>query len=64
MDNYLSRVPQDKAMSIAVSYLGGPSHELWILFKRTEGGALVNCWYLLKEASKQMFENMNRAKIS
>ena len=62
--NYILNDQNSFALSIEVSYLEGPAHEWWILYKETLGGQQGTAWPLLKEALIRRFESLNRVKIA
>ncbi len=36
MNNYLAGTSDEEALAIGISYLHGPAHEWWIVYKETE----------------------------
>ena len=64
MSNYLKKIADPEAMSIAVSYLQGAAHEWWIKFKETEDGRVIITWPQLKEALISRFDTLNKEKVA
>ncbi len=53
MNNYLAGTSDEDALAIAISYLHGPAHEWWIVYKETEDGRNVT-----------HFETLNKKNIA
>lgn len=64
MTNYIGRVDPNEALEIAVSYLEGPAHEWWIVFRQTEEGRSIQTWSELQPAIIKRFETLNKVKIA
>ena len=64
MSNYLGSMPDDKALAVAISYLDGPAHDWWIVFKNSEQGRSINTWSLLQSVLISRFEILNKSKIA
>ncbi len=64
MNNYLAGTSDDDALAITISYLHGPAHEWWIVYKETEDGRNVTTWSTLKEALIARFETLNKENIA
>ena len=62
--NYVLGVPDDQALTIAVSYLEGPAHEWWIVYRQTEEGKLIHTFDQFTTAIKARFETLNKVKIA
>ena len=64
MSNYLEKVEEPQAKSIAVSYLSGTAHEWWIKYKETKDGQKITTWAQLREALVSRFSTLNKEKIA
>ena len=64
MSNYLGNSPPDQALWIAISYLQGPAHEWWIVFRETDEGAQIRTWESLRTALIARFDTLNKEKIA
>lgn len=62
--NYVSGIPGEQALAIAVSYLEGPAHEWWIGYQQTEDGQQVQTFDQLKPAISTRFESLNKVKVA
>ena len=64
MTNYLGGTSPDEALSIAVSYLEGPAHEWWIVFRQSLEGQGIQTWENLRPALIRRFDTLNKVKIA
>ena len=64
MSNYLQKMSDSEAMSIAVSYLQETAHGWWIKFKETEDGRAIITWPELKDALISRFDTLNRENFA
>ena len=64
MSNYLQKIADPEAMSIAVSYLQDNAHEWWIKFKDTEEGRVISTWAQLKHGLISRFDTLNKEKVA
>ena len=62
--NYVIGVPDEQALTIAASYLEGPAHEWWIVYRQTEEGRMVKTYDQFKVAIQARFETLNKVKIA
>ena len=62
MSNYLGNSPPDQALQITTSYINGPAHEWWIVYKQKEEGQQNVSWDDLKTALIARFETLNKEK--
>ena len=60
--NYLITVPEDQALVIAVSYLGGAAHEWWIA--RCRDGTPVQTLSRFLDMLKERFGVINKTKLA
>ena len=60
--NYLRGIPDDKAISVALSYLGGPAHEWWLAQMRN--GTQVTTLEEVFSKLKQRFTIINKEKLA
>ena len=64
MSNYLQKITDSEAMSIAVSYLQETVNQRWIKFRATDGGLEITTWPQLKDALVSRFDTLNREKFA
>ena len=62
--NYVGSTDPRYALTIAVSYLEGPAHEWWIVFRETEEGRAIQTWPELQPALIRRFDTLNKVKIA
>ncbi len=62
--NYVGSTDPRNALIIAVSYLDGPAHEWWIVFRETDEGKAIQTWPELQPALIKRFDTLNKVKIA
>lgn len=64
MDNYLGDSNDESSLQLAVSYLSGPAHEWWIIYKLSDDGKEVKSWSTMKKALISRFDTLNKEKVA
>ena len=64
MTNYVDDTDPRDALKIAASYLEGPAHEWWIVFRETDEGKATQSWNQLQPALIRRFDTLNKVKIA
>ena len=62
--NYVGNTDPRNALNVAVSYLEGPAHEWWIIFRNSEEGKSIRTWNDLQLALIRRFDTLNKVKIA
>ena len=62
--NYVGSTDERNALTVAVSYLEGPAHEWWIVYRKTEEGMAIQTWSQLQPALIKRFDTLNKVKIA